>query len=281
MAFNLDLVGKTIGPTQYSYDWERVALYALGCGATTDELDLLLETRGPKVLPTFSVVPTFPPLLEALKQLGGNMLTLVHSAQKCVIHAPIPASGKLVTHCTVRALYDRGKNAVGVFDTKTTTESGQALFDTEWQIFFRGEGGFGGDKGPDVVNSAPPEGQAPDQVIEMATLPTQALLYRLGGSDTNPIHSDPDVAKKAGFGRPILHGLCTFGFAGRAALQAVCGGAPEKLASIEGRFTKPVYPGDTLSTAVWKISPTEALFVTSVKERPEPVISSGRVKLNA
>ena len=277
MAFNLDVVGQTFGPSEFTYIWERPALYALGCGATTDELDLVLETRGPKVLPTFSVVPTFPPLLDALKRLGGNMLTLVHSAQRCVLHAPIPASGTLVTHTTVRALHDRGRAAVGVFDTRTTTADGTLLFETEWQIFYRGEGGFGGEKGPDPVNLAPPEGQAADHRVEAPTTATQALLYRIAGSDTNPIHSDPAVAKKAGFGKPILHGLCTFGFAGRAAVQALCGGDPERLTSIEGRFTKPVLPGDTLVTELWVTGPGEALFTTTVKERNEAVLSSGRV----
>lgn len=277
MPFQLDVVGQTFGPSELTYTWERPALYALGCGATPEELDLLLETRGPKVLPTFSVVPTFPPLLAALERLGGNMLTLVHSAQKCTIHAPIPSSGTLITHTTVKALHDRGRAAVGVFETKTTTEGGQHLFDTEWQIFYRGEGGFGGEKGPDPVNLAPPEGKAADHSIAMATLPTQALLYRIAGSDTNPIHSDPAVAKKAGFGKPILHGLCTFGFAGRAAVQALCGGDPDRLTSIEGRFTKPVFPGDTLVTDLWVTGAGEALFTTTAKERNEAVLSSGRV----
>lgn len=277
MAFNLSVVGQTFGPRVFEYDWQRVALYALACGATKDELDLLLETRGPKVLPTFSVVPAFVPLYESLVALGGNMLTLVHGAQKCVMHRPIPPEGKLSTIAKMSALYDKGKGALAVIDTKTESAQGELLFETEWQIFYRGEGGFGGERGPDAPSYNPPEGKAADHHLDMPTTPTQALLYRLPSGDKNPIHSDPDVAKKVGFPAPILHGLCTFGHAGRAAVLALCGGDPTKLRAIEGRFSKPVFPGDTIRTDLWSVGHGESYYVTSVKERSEPVITLGRV----
>ena len=277
MGFNHDTVGKTYGPQEHTYTWQRPSLYALGCGAQVDDLDLLLETRGPKVLPTYSVVPVLDVLFVALKAIGGNMLTLVHGSQKCIIHKPIPAAATLKHSCDISGLYDKGKGALATFTTKSEDENGELIFETEWGIFYRGEGGFGGDRGPATPDFAPPEGKAPDHRIEMPTADTQALLYRLASEDLNPIHSDPAVATKAGFPKPILHGLCTFGHAGRAVVNAVCGGDPTKVTSIEGRFSKPVFPGETICTDVWEIAEGEAYYLTSVKERDVPVITLGRV----
>lgn len=277
MAFDQSAVGKTFGPHDFTYDWQRAVLYALGCGAGPDELDLLLEGRGPKVLPTFSVVPAFAPLLESLMKLGGNMLTLVHGAQKIVMHGAIPPEGKLATTAKITGLYDKGKGALAFIHTESKDQKGKLLFETEWQIFFRGEGGFGGEKGPETPPYEPPAGLAPYLSIRMPTQPTQALLYRLGSSDLNPIHSDPEIAAKAGFEKPILHGLATYGHAGRAAIKGLMGGDPERLISLEGRFSKPVYPGDTIVTDLFAIKPGEAYFTSWVEERKEPVITLGRV----
>jgi acyl dehydratase len=202
---------------------------------------------------------------------------LVHGGQRCVLHRPIPAGAELSTTAKVRALYDKGKGALAIIDTETKTAAGEHLFDTEWQIFYRGEGGFGGERGPEAPSYAPPEGRAADARLEMPTAETQALLYRLASSDLNPIHADPEVAQKVGFPKPILHGLCTFGHAGRAAINGLLGKDPHRLRSIEGRFTKPVFPGDTLVTELWKIAPGEAYYTTQVKERSEVVIAGGRV----
>lgn len=281
MPFNLDVVGKQFGPVDLTYDFQRVATYALGCGAGVDELDLLLENRGPKVLPTFSVVPAHGPLVQALGGLGGNVLTLVHGTQKCTIHKPLPPAATLTTTATIKALYDKGKGALAVFETNTVDQTGEAICDTEWGIFYRGEGGFGGERGPEAPDFTPPEGQAPDHVVEHVTLPTQALLYRLPSNDMNPIHSDPGIARKAGFDKPILHGLCTFGHAGRAAVNSLCGGDPTKLKSIEGRFSKPVFPGETIVTQLWSIADGEAYFVSGVAEREVGVITLGRVTFEA
>lgn len=277
MAFNLSQVGKKFGPIEYRYDWNQPALYALGCGAHEDELDVLLETRGPKVLPTFSVAVVLKPIHQSIAALGGNFLTLVHGNQRCVIHRPIPPEGTLKTTATIKALYDKGKAGLAVYETETTDARGERLFDTEWQIFYRGEGGFGGERGPEAPSYNPHADKAADAHVEMPTQPTQALLYRIGSQDLNPIHSDPEVAKMAGFERPILHGLCTFGHSGRAAVRALCDGDPDRLTSIEGRFSKPVFPGDTIVTDLWKMNPGEAYFITKVKGRDDPVITLGRI----
>jgi acyl dehydratase len=277
MAFNHDTVGKTYGPVAHNYTWRRPALYALGCGAQVTDLDLLLETRGPKVLPTYSVVPVLDVLFDAIKAIGGNMLTLVHGSQKCILHKPIPAEATLNHSCTIDGLYDKGKGALAIFKTKSEDEKGELIFETEWGIFYRGEGGFGGDRGPSTPGFAVEEGKEADHRIEMPTVDTQALLYRLASEDLNPIHSDPEVATQAGFPKPILHGLCTFGHAGRAVVDAVCGGDPDKVLSIEGRFSKPVFPGETIITDVWEIAEGEAYYMTHLKEREVPVITLGRV----
>jgi acyl dehydratase len=277
VAFDRSVVGKTFGPAFFSYDWHRTSLYALASGAGTDELDLVLETRGPKVLPTFSVVPAHLPLVESLRALGGNMLTLVHGQQKCVIHRPIPPEATLSTTARVTALYDKGKGALALIETTSSGPDGEPVCSTEWGIFYRGEGGFGGDRGPEAPPYTPPEGKAPEFRIPMATRADQALIYRLASEDLNPIHSDPGIATAAGFPRPILHGLCSFGFAGRALVNALMGGDPERLVSIEGRFSKPVFPGETIATAIWPIGEGEAYFVSTVEERTEPAITLGRV----
>jgi acyl dehydratase len=276
MPFDSSIIGKPFGPFEFSYDWKDTALYALASGATTSELDMLLETRGPKVLPTFSVAVTLEPLQSALRKLGGNLLTLVHGGQRCTMHRPIPPQGKLSTTCTVTALWDKGKGALAVYETKTVDEKKEPLFDTEWQIFYRGEGGFGGERGPDAPSNDPPD-RAPDAIIEMPTQPTQALLYRIASGDLNPIHSDPDVAAKAKFPKPILHGLCTFAHASRA---LVTGTDPTSLRHIEGRFSKPVFPGDTIVTSVWKMSPVEARYVVSVKETGDVVMTHGLARFS-
>ena len=279
-TFEHSVVGQTFGPLLYEYDWQKPALFALGCGAGTDELELLLETRGPKVLPAFAAVIATEPLNQAMHALQGNLLMRLHAAQKMVFHRPIPHQGRLSTTAVVRKIYDQGKGALVVFDTFTKSDDGEPLFDTEMQVFYRAHGGFGGDKSPEPASTAPPD-RAPDAAIELNTTPVQAILYRFGSQDLNPIHADPAIAKKVGLPRPILHGLCTFGFATRAAIQALTAGNPEKLRSIEGRFSRPVYPGETLLTEVWRTGDGEAWYVTKSKERGEAVLDLGRVTFEA
>ncbi len=145
--------------------------------------------------------------------------------------------------------------------TATDTTTGEALFSTVMPLFLRGEGGFGGDRGPSGARNQAPDAE-PDQVVRDRTGEDQALIYRLSG-DRNPLHSDPAVAAKAGFDRPILHGLCTLGFAGRALIAALCDGDASRLRMIEARFSAPVLPGEALSTAVWRTADGSAVFETS------------------
>lgn len=276
MPFDLSAVGAELPPFRHAYTTKDVALYALACGATEEELDLVLESRGPKVLPTFSVVFVLSALTDALQRLGGNILMLVHGGQRCAVPRPLPPEAEVVTTARIDAVYDKGKGALAIFRTDSRDAAGSHLAETEWQIFYRGEGNFGGPRGPEPEVVEPAEGEAPATVIEMATRPEQALLYRWASGDPNPIHLEPAVAQQVGFARPILHGLCTFGHAARALVQSQCGGDADRLRTFEGRFSKPVLPGQTLSTAVWP-RPGGALFSTRVGETP--VIARGRAEL--
>jgi acyl dehydratase len=250
MAINLGLAGKKSDPIPFQYTWKDAVLYALGVGAKIDELDYVYEGRGPKVLPTFAVVPSFASMISVAGELGANPMMILHGEQKIVLHRAIPPQGKLATVSEVKGIYDKGKGALVVVEAKTSDDKGEPVFDNVFSIFVRGEGGFGGERGPEAVKADPPS-RAPDFEIVEATAPEQALLYRLSG-DVNPLHADPAMAKFGGFDRPILHGLCTFGHAGRAILKGACGGDPSNLRAFGARFSGVVFPGDTLTTRGWR-----------------------------
>jgi acyl dehydratase len=182
-----------------------------------------------------------------------------------VLHRPIPANARLATVSEVKAIYDKGKGALVVVEARTRDESDAPVFDNVFNIFVRGEGGFGGERGPEAPKLEPPAGVAPDFEISEATTPEQALLYRLSG-DYNPLHADPAMAKLGGFDRPILHGLCTFGFAGRALLRGACGGDPARLRSFGARFAGVVFPGDTLTTRGWRLGDGRILVAVTTQE---------------
>src|SRR5689334_5309003 len=158
MAIKLDLVGKKSDPIPFAYTWKDTVLYALGVGAKVDELDFLYEGRGPKVLPTFAVVPSFTSMIAVAGDLGANPMMILHGEQKIILHRPIPAGGKLSTVSEVKGIYDKGKGALVVVEARTADEKGEALFDNVFSIFVRGEGGFGGERGPEAVKADPPAG---------------------------------------------------------------------------------------------------------------------------
>lgn len=271
MPINPRVVGRSTEPLVFEYGWRETVLYALGIGAKADELDYLYEGRGPKVFPTFAVIPAFQANLLALGDIGGNFLTLVHGGQLVRLAKPIPPAGRLSTVATIEGIYDLVRMAQAIVTTRTTDERDELVFETEFSIIYRGEGGFGGERPPETPRASPPD-RAPDFHVEEATAETQALLYRLSG-DVNPLHADPGVGRLAGFGKPILHGLCTYGHVGRAVIKAVCGGDGDKLRSLSAQFRKPVFPGETLVTEGWAIEPGKLVLRSSVKERNEQVIT--------
>jgi acyl dehydratase len=188
----------------------------------------------------------------------------VHGQQAVTLHRPLPVEGSATLVGSVVAMYDKGKAAVVVTESEATMD-GAPLYSSRSSMFIRGEGGWGGDRGPSGPQNVPPE-RASDHEVTYQTSPDQALVYRLNG-DRNPLHSDPEFAKMAGFDRPILHGLCTYGFTGRALLHALCGSDPARFHHIEGRFASPVFPGEALTIRAWEIGDGEAVFTTSVDDR--------------
>lgn len=275
MPLDLSAVGTQTKPYEFSYDWKTLATYHLGIGGKRDELECLYEgyKGGMKVVPTFGVVPAFAPMVELLGKTGGNRAMVVHGGQLVRAHRPIPASGNLSTVATLKAIYDLKKFGQVIVDT-TTTLGGEVLFETTWSIIYRGEGGFDGPRPPTSSEPSAPKDREPDWTHVEATSPEQALLYRISG-DINPLHADPEFAAQVGFEQgPILHGLCTYGFAARAVIKHAAGGDPTRLRSISARFSKPVWPGDTLVTKGFALDDGKVAIVTHVEGRPDAVLGS-------
>jgi len=277
MPVDPSFVGKKLTPVKAEHTQRDVMLYALGVGCGTNELPFTYE-RDLKVLPTFAVIPAFPAMLNLGGAMQVNPMMILHGEQRIELHAPIPTEGTITTTPTIKAMYDKGKGALVVVETESVDEKGRLLFRNTSGIFARGEGGFGGDRGPSGPKNVAPD-RKPDKSVSFKTRPDQALLYRLSG-DMNPLHADPDFAKMAGFDRPILHGLCTFGFAGRAVLQAYCGDDPARLKSFEVRFSGVVFPGETITTDMWQVGPGQ-IIVSAKTERGEAVLSSAAAEVAA
>jgi len=252
MAINLSVIGKKMDPVAFRYDQNTVILYALGIGAGVEELDFVYE-KGLKVFPTFAVIPLMPVLFPFMSAAGLNMHAVLHGEQKIIMHRPIPPSGILHSAATCESIYDKGeKGAVVNVGLQTRDDEGTLLFENKAVIVDRSAGNFGGDRGPKGEKLDPPENVGPDFHVEQKVPFDQAALYRLSG-DKNPLHIDPAFARKAGFDRPILHGLCSFGYAGRAILKGIGLADPARLKSYAVRFMNVVYPGDTLITEGWKL----------------------------
>ena len=267
MALNPDAVGSKSDPVEVSWNSKDCLLYAVGIGAGTDELAFTTEnTHGVEQV----VFPTFPVVIgwgraSAMGNIGSfNPALLVHGQQSVTVHRPIPVEGTATITGEITAMYDKGKAAV-VVSAETAVMDGTPLYTKTMSAFIRGEGGWGGDRGPSGPQNVPPE-RAPDHQVTYRTSPDQALVYRLSG-DRNPLHSDPAFAAMGGFDRPILHGLCTYGFTGRALLHSLCGSDPARFHHVEGRFTSPVLPGEELTVSMWETGDGEAVFTTAVGDR--------------
>lgn len=273
MGLDTSTVGFETEPVAFSYDWKTAALYALAVGATPQELDYLYEGRGPRVLPTFAVIPAYAPVSQLFVKTQCDMTRLVHGGQTLRLHRPLPPEGTLVTTAKIDGIFDMKILAKVVFSTKSTL-NGEPCFDTEWELLIRDAGGFQGPRPPKVDVPKLPKDTEPTFSAEQATRPEQALLYRLTG-DLNPLHADPAFALAAGFEQgPILHGLCTYGFVGRALLQHACGGDPARLKAFGVQFRKPVWPGDVLRTKGFDVGGGRYALETSVVGRPDPVLTS-------
>ena len=280
MPIDPQIVGKELKPLEFAYGNRDVILYALGigAGAEDDELKFVYESEL-QVQPTFGVVPPFPALTSIvdLEGVDINLAMLLHGEQYLELYKPIPGEGKLTSYPRVTALYDKGKGALIEIEIVTKNAKEEPLFLNRYGVFIRGEGGFGGERGPDP-GFDPPE-REPDKVVTLPTLPQQALLYRLSG-DFNPLHADPAFAAMGGFPRPILHGLCTMGFACRTVLREYGSNDPAKVKSMKVRFSRHVFPGENIVTEMWQEKPDLIIFRSKTAERNEYCLTNAAVQLN-
>jgi acyl dehydratase len=253
---NLDLVGKSFGPSVFEYTWRDVVLYHLGIGASARDLNFVFEGAkgGLQVIPIFGVIPAFDVLWQAVKKLNVDLQKVLHGEQTIFADKPIPPRGKLLTTARLEGIYDKGRAALVQVRSETNSEQGETLFRCLAVFFCRDEGGWGGDPGPKGERHEVPGDRPPDFAVSDRTSPNQAVLYRLTG-DVNPLHVDPEFAAGAGFKEPILHGLCTFGFAARAILKAGCDNDVRRLKEFKARFSNVVFPGETVTTRGWKVKP--------------------------
>lgn len=281
MAIDPTAVGYRSDPRADAWGSKDSLIYAVGVGAGHDPLDrdeLPFVTENSmdvtaRALPTMAV--TVADVSHAFGHVGSfNPVMLVHGEQKVVLHRELPVSGEVTSQSEITAIWDKGKGAVVEVTARALdSATGEPVFDLVMSAFIRGAGDFGGERGPSGPRNQPPA-CAPEHSVTSTTRPEQALLYRLSG-DRNPLHSDPSFAALAGFDRPILHGLCTYGFAGRALLHSLCGSDPSRFRSIEARFSSPVVPGEELTTDIWSDGPGEAVFRVSASG-DRVVIDSGR-----
>ena len=254
MPLDPTAVGWESPPRKTSWGHKDCLLYALGVGAGPADLAYVTENSigvEQRALPTMAVV--LGQFDDEVWQAMGTFpwAMMVHGGQEVVLHRPIPTEGTIVTTHRLAAMWDKGKAAVVEVESKAVDPASlAALFTLRTSLFIRGEGGWGGDRGPSASNPIPD--RAPDLEINDRVQPNQALIYRLSG-DRNPLHSDPTFARKAGFEQPILHGLCTYGVTGRALLKGLCDDDPDRFGGISGRFASPVLPGDELVVRTWEV----------------------------
>lgn len=279
MPLNPDAVGAQGTPARRKWDSKDALLYAVGVGAGTDELAFTTENTQntpQQVLPTFAVIIGGGGV--PMDKIGSfNPALMVHGEQGIELYDAIPPSGEIESVGTVTGIWDKGSAGVLEFESlATNVATGKPLLKTRTSLFCRGEGGFGGERGPSEKVEFP--GRAPDHAVSYTTREDQALTYRLSG-DRNPLHTDPAFAAMGGFERPILHGLCTWGFTGRALLHTLCGSDPKRFRKMNSRFSKPVLPGDTLTVNMW-VDGTTALFRTE-NQRGDVVIDQGQFEFSA
>jgi acyl dehydratase len=278
-------VGKAVGAElegdTFSWFDKDLILYALGVGAgnpptSPDELKYVYEPDL-RVVPAFGTIPPFAMMMSVgtVDGLCIDLAQILHGDQTLTVHSPIPTSGTVTQVGRIIDIYDRRRGALIVLEVVSTSiETGKPLFTNRSGIYVRGEGGFGGESGPSATNLAPE--RDPDHVVESPTLPQQALLYRMASGDKNPLHADPGFASFAGFDKPILHGLCTFGIVNKAVVESALGGEPGRVETYTARFVGHVFPGETLVTKVWEEG-ERYLITTETKDRGTTVLANAAI----
>lgn len=273
MPIDPNAVGQTGGPVTRSWTSKDALLYAVGIGAGTDELSFTTENTAnvaQRVFPTFAVIVGGGGV--PMDKVGSfNPALMVHGEQGIELQDEIPSDGEIESSGRIVGIWDKGAAAVLEFESQSVHKStGKPLLKTRSMLFCRGEGGWGGERGASAKVDFPDA--EPTHQVTYATREDQALTYRLSG-DRNPLHTDPAFAARGGFDKPILHGLCTYGFTGRALLHALCAGDPSRFRSMNARFSKPVIPGDTLTVSMWADG-GKALFRTA-SQNGDVVIDQG------
>lgn len=282
------LTNMRFEPIRHTYTRRDTMLYALGVGVgandPTDAGDLkYLYEKGLVALPTQAVTLGAGAMLLAQPEFGINFKMLLHAEQSLVIHQPLPVEATVIGEISIDEIYDKGasKGAILCMTRKLTDAgSGDLLATMGVVLFLRGDGGFGG-KSDGAPKPRPVPAERPaDQTIALPNPRNQALIYRLSG-DYNPLHIDPEIAGVAGFSRPILHGLCHYGMAGRALIATLCGDDPSRLRRLDARFTSPVYPGEPLNVELWNNDRGDASFRVVATERHVIVQDFGRCEYRA
>ncbi len=281
MAINYDkLMSLKTQGQEFQYGERETMLYALGAGfgrdpMNTKELPFVYE-KNLVAMPTLATVVSWG--AGNMRESGINYLMVVHGEQKLTLHRPMPVAARISVDTRTIGAWDKGegKGAIVVTETVISEKGGNKICTLESTTFARGDGGFGGPReGAPVPHTLP--ARAPDQTVELDTRPDQALLYRLSG-DRNPLHADPEIAALAGFPRPILHGLCTYGTCARALVTSVADYDPSRITGFDVRFSSPVFPGETILVDIWKDG-SIASFRARVKERDVVVINNGKCTL--
>ena len=285
MPLNPDaLLTLQIPDVEHSYGPKDCILYALGLGLgrdplNRDELAFVYE-KNLKVLPTFGVMMGYSAYWLRRPEIGVTWEKVVHGEHGMTLHAPLAPQGTVIGRTRVLDVVDKGESKGAlVYSQRDIFDkaSGRLLVTLKQTTFCRGDGGFGGPKREMPAPHSLPS-RAPDGAVDFATRPEMALIYRLSG-DINALHVDPDFAKAAGFPRPVLHGLATFGVAGHALLKVACDYDPGRLTAMAGRFSAPVYPGETIRTEFWRDGNVIS-FRSSVMERDVVALDHGRAEVN-
>lgn len=270
----------TFPALEKQYNERDTMLYAASLGFGQDPLDpqqlRFVYEKDLKAVPTFAALLCHPGRWTVAPELGVTLNKTVHGEQRVFLHQPLPASGHFKARARVHAVEDKGEKGAIIHAARTMFDAvgGAPVASILHSTFCRSDGGFGRSFGTPPVSEKCPDDRVPDAVIDLETRPEAAVLYRLN-NDLNPLHIDPDYAKKAGFDRPILHGLCTWGLAARAILAAVLDYDVMQLRSIEARFSRPVFPGESIRFDIWK-EPRLCRFRARVEERNVTVLDSGR-----
>lgn len=273
-AISSDLVGLELDPVSATWTDKDVMLYALGVGARPpDDLRFVYEGGGPVVLPTYGVIPGLAAMSNLFGEVAIDPTMILHGEQTITCHRTIPPRASVEIRGRIDQVWDKGKAAVIGFEGTAADEQGD-LFTAAATLFVRGAGGFGGERGPSSSGKHAPPDREPDVVVTYETRPEQAAIYRLSG-DRNPLHVDPEFARMAGFDGPFNHGLCTFGFVGRAVLAGVFDGDVDAFGSLEGRFADQVWPEDSIVTKMWRTD--DGAVLQAETQKGNVVLNQARV----